>query len=189
MYIFLASEVMFFGSLFATFFYLVASHSNWPPGGFTPVEPWPVPFFNTIVLLSSGGTMAVSHLAIQVGNRRRFLLWLVITIVLGTLFELGQAYEFLRADVFRTFTANEFATAFFTMTGFHGLHVLGGLIFLVVILARALNGQFSAQHHVGVAAASIYWHFVDGVWVFLYGVLYLWTALLTGGWDAHVFGL
>ena len=145
MYIFLASEIMFFGSLFATYFYLASSHTHWPPGGFTPVEPIPVPAVNTVVLLSSGVTMHISHLAIQAGNRRRFISWLVVTIVLGTGFEIGQVYEFLRAEVFRTFTANEFATAFFTMTGFHGLHVLGGLIFLVIVLARALGGQFSAD--------------------------------------------
>ncbi|TME15011.1 MAG: heme-copper oxidase subunit III [Chloroflexi bacterium] len=188
MYIFLASEIMFFGSLFATYFYLASSHTHWPPGGFTPVEPIPVPAVNTVVLLSSGVTMHISHLAIQAGNRRRFISWLVVTIVLGTGFEIGQVYEFLRAEVFRTFTANEFATAFFTMTGFHGLHVLGGLIFLVIVLARALGGQFSAQHHVGVAAGAIYWHFVDIVWVFLYGILYWVIVASTGNPVAHVFG-
>jgi cytochrome c oxidase subunit 3 len=58
------------------------------------------------------------------------------------------------------------------MTGFHGLHVLGGLVFLTLILARALRGQFDANHHVGVAAATLYWHFVDVVWVFLFSILY-----------------
>jgi len=99
MYIFLASEIMFFGSLFATYFYLASSHTHWPPGGFTPVEPIPVPAVNTVVLLSSGVTMHISHLAIQAGNRRRFISWLVVTIVLGTGFEIGQVYEFLRAEV------------------------------------------------------------------------------------------
>src|ERR1700716_1131514 len=79
MYIFLASEVMFFGSLFAGYFYLVGSHANWPPpdptGRFHPVEWWPVPAINTVILLSSGVTMHIGHLAIQEGKRQRFLLW------------------------------------------------------------------------------------------------------------------
>jgi len=72
-----------------------------------------------------------------------------------------------------TLTANSFASAFFTMTGFHGLHVLGGLILLTIVLYRAARGQFSSQHHVGVAAVTLYWHFVDVVWIFLFGILYL----------------
>src|SRR6266581_4230737 len=133
MYIFLASEVMFFGSLFATYFYLYGSHIVWPPPApsSTPefyVNWWPIPFFNTIVLLSSGVTC-------------------------------------------------HFASAFFIMTGFHGLHVLGGLILLLIILYRAARGQFSPRNHVGVAAVTLYWHFVDVVWIFLFGILYLGVTL------------
>src|SRR5713226_3844249 len=147
MYIFLASEVMFFGSLFASYFYLYGSHIVWPPPppSATPefyVNWWPIPFINTIVL--------------------------------GLGFEAGQLYEFISAfGRGLTLTANSFASAFFTMTGFHGLHVLGGLILLTIVLYRAARGQFSSQHHVGVAAVTLYWHFVDVVWIFLFGILYL----------------
>ena len=187
MYIFLASEVMFFGTLFASYFYLYASHQPWPPLGSHPVNWWPIPFFNSIILFSSGATCHVAHLGIQAGNRRRFFYWWVITIILGVGFEIGQAYEFVEklapqwisylpwvnpADSM-AFNANPFATAFFTMTGFHGLHVLGGLVILCILLWRFSKGQFSQRHHVGIAAGAIYWHFVDAVWAFLFVVLYL----------------
>jgi cytochrome c oxidase subunit 3 len=176
MYIFLTSEVMFFGSLFATYFYLLGSQ-QWPPPGTVEhaVKWWPIPAINTVILLSSGVTCHFALDAITKNNRRRFISLLVVTIILGVLFELGQGYEFYNAYVREGFTLefNQFASAFFTMTGFHGLHVLGGLVILALVLGRALRGQFSAQHHVGVAAATLYWHFVDVVWVFLFGILYL----------------
>ncbi len=101
------------------------------------------------------------------------------TIILGLGFEGGQIYEFIAAYG-RGLTLNgynTFASAFFTMTGFHGAHVLGGLVLLTIILYRAARGQFSPQHHVGVAAVTLYWHFVDVVWIFLFGILYLGVTL------------
>jgi cytochrome c oxidase subunit 3 len=108
-------------------------------------------------------------------DRRRqfFFLW-TLTIVLGVIFEAGQAYEFINAfGRGLNLTSNSFASAFFIMTGFHGAHVLGGLILLLLILYRALRGQFSSRNHVGPAAVTLYWHFVDVVWLFLFGILYL----------------
>jgi cytochrome c oxidase subunit 3 len=179
MYIFLASEVMFFGSMFAMYFYLVGSHPTWPP--IPPsnrpeyyVNWWPIPFFNTIILLSSGVTCHFALEGLAHDNRRRFFVLLITTIVLGFMFEAGQLYEFIQAfDRGLTLKANTFASAFFTMTGFHGAHVLGGLILLLLILYRASRGQFSARNHVGPAAVTLYWHFVDVVWIFLFGILYL----------------
>jgi len=179
MYIFLASEVMFFGSLFAVYFYLYGSHLAWPPPPPSTnnefyVNWWPIPFVNTIILLSSGVTCHFASDAIAQDNRRRFFILQIATIVLGFLFEFGQLYEFINAfQRGLNLTANTFASAFFTMTGFHGAHVLGGLILLILILYRASRGQFSSRHHVGVAAVTLYWHFVDVVWIFLFGILYL----------------
>ncbi|HYM15144.1 MAG TPA: cytochrome c oxidase subunit 3, partial [Dehalococcoidia bacterium] len=86
----------------------------------------------------------------------------------------GQLFEFISAFARgMSLTANSFASAFFIMTGFHGAHVLGGLILLTLILFRAARGQFSSRHHVGVAAVTLYWHFVDVVWFFLFTILYL----------------
>jgi heme/copper-type cytochrome/quinol oxidase subunit 3 len=235
MYIFLASEVMFFGTLFAVYFYLFGSHPfGWPPQGTIPVHWWPIPTVNTFVLLSSGVTChfaldAISHggrltgrtrqaaagimavflvamiicavlalgseskvgaglafvcaifaaagIALMLGvgpfgqGRSTFIGLLVVTILLGAAFEFGQAWEYLHAHI-QFSGLNQFSSAFFTMTGFHGAHVMGGLVFLSLILARALRGQFDANHHVGVAAATLYWHFVDVVWVFLFSILY-----------------
>ncbi len=179
MYIFLASEVMFFGSLFAMYFYLVGSHPTWPPIPPTSrpeyyVSWWPIPFVNTIVLLSSGVTCHFALEALSRDNRTRFFVLQIATIVLGFGFEAGQLIEFIAAfQRHLNLTSNTFASAFFTMTGFHGAHVLGGLILLLLILYRAARGQFSSRNHVGPAAVTLYWHFVDVVWVFLFGILYL----------------
>lgn len=184
MYIFLASEVMFFGSLFAMYFYLYGSHFTWPPPPPSTVNEfyvavWPIPVINTIVLLSSGVTCHFASDAIAVDNRRRFFMLQIATIVLGLGFEFGQLYEFISAfHRGLNLTANTFASAFFTMTGFHGAHVLGGLILLTLVLFRASRGQFSSRHHVGVAAVTLYWHFVDVVWIFLFGILYIGVAVL-----------
>src|SRR5213082_3624681 len=179
MYIFLASEVMFFGSLFAVYFYLYGSHPTWPPipPAARPeyyVSWWPIPFVNTIVLLSSGVTCHFALEALSRDNRARFFALQIATIVLGLGFEFGQLYEFVNAfGRGLNLTANTFASAFFTMTGFHGAHVLGGLVLLTLILYRASRGQFDSRNHVGPAAVTLYWHFVDIVWVFLFLILYV----------------
>ena len=179
MYIFLASEVMFFGSMFAMYFYLVGSHNTWPPPAPSSnteyyVSWWPIPFLNTIWLLSSGVTCHFALEGLAHDKRRRFFVLLIATIVLGLVFEAGQVYEFANAFARGlNLKSNEFASAFFAMTGFHGLHVLGGLILLTLILYRAARGQFSSKNHVGPAAVTLYWHFVDVVWIFLFGILYL----------------
>lgn len=179
MYIFLASEVMFFGSLFATYFYLFGSHVVWPPPPPTSAPEFYVswlgiPAINTVVLLSSGVTCHFGLDALSHDNRQRFYVLWIATIVLGFGFEFGQLYEFISAfGRGLNLTANNFASAFFAMTGFHGLHVLGGLILLILILYRASRGQFDSRNHVGPAAVTLYWHFVDVVWVFLFLILYV----------------
>jgi cytochrome c oxidase subunit 3 len=135
---------------------------------------WPIPFVNTIILLSSGVTCHFAAEAIAQDNRRRFFQLQIATIVLGFAFEGLQLYEFITAfgrglDL----KVNTFASAFFTLTGFHGAHVLGGLVLLTLILFRASKGHFSSRHHVAVNAVTLYWHFVDVVWIFLFGILYL----------------
>ncbi|HYM96781.1 MAG TPA: heme-copper oxidase subunit III [Candidatus Sulfotelmatobacter sp.] len=179
MYIFLASEVMFFGSLFAMYFYLYGSHIVWPPPPPSTtnefyVNWYPIPVINTIVLFSSAFTCHFGADALSHDNRRRFFVLWIATILLGLGFEFGQLFEFISAfGRGMSLTANSFASAFFIMTGFHGAHVLGGLILLTLILFRAARGQFSSRHHVGVAAVTLYWHFVDVVWFFLFTILYL----------------
>lgn len=179
MYIFLASEVMFFGSLFAMYFYLYGSHLVWPPPPPSAtsefyVSWWPIPFFNTIWLASSGITAHFGLEGLSHDRRRQFFVLWIATIVLGVVFEVGQGVEFYSAfGRGLNLTANNFASAFFLMTGFHGAHVAGGLILLLLILYRATRGQFDSRNHVGPAAVTLYWHFVDVVWFFLFGILYL----------------
>ena len=183
MYIFLASEVMFFGSLFAVYFYLYGSHLVWPPpppsnANEFYVNWYPIPVINTVVLFSSAFTCHFGLEALRHDNRRRFFVLWTSTILLGLAFEFGQLYEFIAAfQRGLNLTANTFASSFFIMTGFHGAHVLGGLVLLTLILYRAAKGQFSSQHHVGPAAVTLYWHFVDVVWFFLFGILYIGIAL------------
>ena len=178
MYIFLASEVMFFGSLFAMYFYLLGSHAQWPPiaPSSTPeyyVSWLPIPAINTVVLLSSGVTCHFALEGLAHDKRRQFFLLWIFTIILGLGFEFGQLFEFISAfGRGLNLTANNFASAFFIMTGFHGAHVLGGLVLLTLILFRASRGQFNSRNHVGPAAVTLYWHFVDVVLIFLFLILY-----------------
>ena len=179
LYIFLASEVMFFGSMFAMYFYLVGSHPTWPPIPPTDrpeyyVNWLPIPLANTFILAGSGVTCHFALEALAHDRRRRFFFLWIVTILLGALFEFFQVYEFIQAfGRGLNLTANSFASAFFIMTGFHGAHVLGGLVLLSLILYRATRGQFSAKNHVGPAAVTLYWHFVDVVWFFLFFILYV----------------
>ena len=179
MYIFLASEVMFFGSLFAMYFYLFGSAGQWPPKAPSASPEYYVswlgiPAINTVLLLSSGVTCHFALDGLAHDNRRRFFMLQITTIVLGLAFEFGQLYEFINAfHRGLNLTANTFASAFFTMTGFHGAHVLGGLVLLTLILYRASRGQFDSRNHVGPAAVTLYWHFVDVVWIFLFIILYV----------------
>src|SRR5205814_10029734 len=129
MSVFLASQVMFFGSLFAMYFYLVGSHPTWPPvpPSSTPeyyVSWWWIPFFNTIWLLSSGVTCHFALEGLAHDRRRRFFVLLIATIVLGLVFEAGMVYEFAHAFARGlNLKSKELASALFAMTGFHGFHV------------------------------------------------------------------
>lgn len=180
LFFFLLSETFFFGSLFFSYFYFAFFSRPWNPPA--PVQEIDVTLatINTVVLLSSGVTMHIGHLAIQKGNRQRMKLMLLITIILGVAFLSGQAWEYIHLRVLvdgmsqqALLSSGVFPQFFFTMTGFHGLHVTGGVLFLIYVYWRALKGQFSQQRHLGVETCAYYWHFVDVVWVFLYAVLYL----------------
>src|SRR5258708_13233797 len=153
MYIFLASEVMFFGSRFAMYFYLFGSHLVWPPPAPSAnpefyVNWWPIPFFNTIILLSSGVTCHYATEAIAHDNRRRFFQLQIATIILGVGFEIGQLIEFINAfgrglDL----KVNSFATAFFTMTCFHGAHRLAARTLPTFTLHRPSPGPLPSRPH------------------------------------------
>lgn len=153
----------------------------WPTNGpghvggkFEPMEAWGIPALNTLILLSSGGTITWAHWGLLKNDRDQFIKGLIATIALGVLFLFLQAYEYGRAysEMGLTLGAGIYGSLFFMMTGFHGLHVTIGAIFLSAVLGRALRGHFDPEHHFAFEAASWYWHFVDVVWLFLFIFVY-----------------
>jgi len=192
MMLFIASEVMFFVAWFWAYFdgffnvdafeqysRLAATGGHWPPTGVELFDPFHLPLFNTIILLTSGTTVTWAHHAL-LHNDKRGLVWgLVITIALGALFTVVQAIEYSQAGF--QFTGNLYGATFFMATGFHGFHVLVGTIFLIVCLVRAMQNQFTPRHHLGFEFAAWYWHFVDVVWLFLFATVYVW-----GSWGVQL---
>jgi cytochrome c oxidase subunit 3 len=148
----------------------------WPPRGVEPLEPWGLPLLNTLILLLSGTTVTWAHYAVQNGNQRGLVQGLVLTVVLGVIFTSFQAVEYTEAlttGMFKFSGGGIYGASFFMATGFHGMHVIIGTIFLTVCLFRALAGQFTAERHFGFEAAAWYWHFVDVVWLFLFSFIYV----------------
>jgi len=177
MLLFIFSELMFFVSFFWAFFHSSLAPtpeigSLWPPLGIETVNAWHVPLLNTIILLSSGATITWAHHAIIFGDRKNAILSLIITVSLAIFFTFIQAYEYIES----TFTISDsiYGTTFYLLTGFHGLHVIIGTIFIIVSTIRLINHHFTKQHHFGFEAAAWYWHFVDVVWLFLFVTLYWW---------------
>ena len=129
---------------------------------------------NTLILLCSGAAATWAHHAIahDNNNRKDLVNGLILSILLGALFTVFQAYEYSHAQF--GFSGNIYGATFFMATGFHGFHVLVGTIFLGVCLVRAINGQMTTEHHLGFEAAAWYWHFVDVVWLFLFAAIYIW---------------
>lgn len=193
--LFAASEVMFFGGLFAAYFIARADSTQWPPNDVltamkaagTAKETvelhleFVLPLIATVVLVISSVTMQLAVMAIQKGNRSGMIRFLIISVSLGLLFLALQMYDYSQLS----FRAGDtvFGTTFYTLTGFHGAHVAGGTIFIFVCLMRGMGGGFSARNHEAVEAASFYWHFVDIVWIALFTIFYL-IPLISG--DSYV---
>ncbi|MFC7705661.1 cytochrome c oxidase subunit 3 [Plastorhodobacter daqingensis] len=177
--LFIMSEVMFFAAWFWSFFkhamYPMAEGAGgvWPPVGIETFDPWHLPLINTLILLCSGAACTWAHHAlVHENNRRDVINALWITIALGVIFTFFQAYEYSHAAF--GFAGNIYGANFFMATGFHGIHVIIGTIFLAVCLFRAYQGDFTPEKHVGFEAAVWYWHFVDVVWLFLFVSVYIW---------------
>jgi cytochrome c oxidase subunit 3 len=205
MILFIASEVMFFFAWFWAYFNSAIFPGDvaigaWPPEGIVTFDPWHLPFLNTLILLTSGTTVTWAHHAILMGHKRDAVRGLALTVALGVSFTCVQAYEYSHAAF--TFGMNGldlvplagmgpehsdlgvgignlsaiYGSTFFMATGFHGLHVIIGSIFLIVCLFRAMAGHFTPTRHFGFEAAAWYWHFVDVVWLFLFACIYVWGA-------------
>ena len=143
--------------------------------GFDKIFTW-LPLWNTIVLLSSSATVHFAHIALKENNRKRFNFWLGITVALAFIFVILQAFEYYEAyaHLGLTLSSGVYGTTFFMLTGFHGMHVLIGGIFLLTQLTRSTGYKhFTDKEHFGFEAASWYWHFVDVVWVCLFLFVYI----------------
>jgi cytochrome c oxidase subunit 3 len=173
--LFIASEVMFFAALFGAYFNVKATAPVWPPEGTDFIEPIGPALIITIVLVISSFTMQWATMRIRKGDRTGLNRALAVTLVLGISFFFIVGYEYYTLVTQDDFGINSgvYGTLFYTMTGFHAAHVLGGVIGMGVVLARGMSGQFSAKHHSAVEAIHYYWHFVDIVWVILFFTLYV----------------
>jgi len=203
MILFITSEIMFFLSFFWAFFHSSVNPSVWiggvwPPIGIQVLNPWHLPLLNTLILLVSGVTVTLAHRAIikpmrksvsnlslsfrlfqkfgldKISTREFVLLGLFMTIFYGCLFTVLQKYEYTQT----TFSIADsiYGSIFFVATGFHGLHVIIGTIFLIVCFFRQLNYHFMQEYHFGLEAAIWYWHFVDVVWICLFISIYWWGS-------------
>jgi cytochrome c oxidase subunit 3 len=174
--LFIVSEIMFFAAFFWAYFdaslFPMESIGQWPPKGIQTIDPFHLPYLNTLILLLSATSLTWSHAALLENNRKDAKKGLVITIILGLIFSCIQAYEFMEAPF--AFKDGIYASTFYMLTGFHGAHVIIGTLFLMVCLWRLNKGQFKPDHHLGFEAAAWYWHFVDVVWLFLFVFLYWW---------------
>ena len=187
MMLFIASEVMFFVAWFWAYFdgffnvdaaeqygRIAATGGHWPPTGVELFDPFHLPLFNTLILLTSGTTVTWAHHALLHKDKRGLVWGLAITIALGVLFSLVQALEYSEAGF--SYSGSLYGATFFMSTGFHGFHVLIGTIFLIVCLVRAMRDEFTPEHHLGFEFAAWYWHFVDVVWLFLFASVYVWGS-------------
>lgn len=135
---------------------------------------WGIPALNTLILLSSAVTVTWAHWGFKKGNRKQVILGLILTIILGAIFEGFQAHEYISAytELGLTLGSGIYGSTFFTLTGLHAMHVSIGVIMLTIILIRCLKGHFLPEHHFAFEAVSWYWHFVDVVWLFLFVFVY-----------------
>ena len=166
--VWLASELMFFSGLFAGWFTLRAATPVWPPEGaeLDPVRTGVA----TVVLLASSFTMHAATRAAEHGHRRTAVRWVVATVVMGSAFLVNQGLEY--TELHFTMASHAYGSIFYLMTGFHGLHVLGGLT-LMLAVAGVGTGRTRASLSEGLTVTEYYWHFVDVVWVGMFLSVYL----------------
>jgi len=172
MILFLFTEVFTFGSGFVYYFFLRVG--AWPPAELPHLLNSLV-LGNTIALVASSVTLHYAHKALRKKNRPRFIQLLSVTVLLGVLFVAGQVYEYYGFVVREGLglASGAFYSAFFGLTGLHGLHVSLGVVLLSILLVRGLAGQYSAERHTSVSTVTMYWHFVDAVWIFLVAMIYV----------------
>lgn len=175
MTIFLASEAMLFAGLIAGYLVLRLSSSAWPEDPTLPALPILLTGINTVFLISSSVTYHAAEVAVKKGKSG--LVWLLVTVLLGSLFLGIQAYEWYHlydhGEGIWFNRGGAYGSTFFVLTGFHGLHVFLGVMMILFAFLRQLGGAYTAGSHTYLVLTGMYWHFVDVVWLFLYTVLYL----------------
>nr|YP_010535225.1 cytochrome c oxidase subunit III [Megacopta bituminata]UYA97647.1 cytochrome c oxidase subunit III [Megacopta bituminata] len=179
MILFIISEVFFFMSFFWSFFHSSLSPTvelgmMWPPKGIIVFNPMEIPLLNTMILLSSGISVTWAHHSLMENQNKQVTFSLMITVMLGMYFSIMQMYEYLESSF--CISDSIYGSCFFMATGFHGIHVIIGTMFLLVSLIRHIKKHFSKSHHLGFEMAAWYWHFVDVVWLFLYISIYWWGS-------------
>jgi cytochrome c oxidase subunit III len=168
--IFLTSEIALFGAFFLFYGHArLLNHMAWPAKGFEiPADSTSI---NTAILVASSFTCEFALLSLLRHRRKPLLRWLILTIILGAAFLGLQAREYHNIGFLPTTNAQ--GSAFFSLTGLHGAHVTLGLVLLILCAVRVARGHFTAKDHTGLLVTSIYWHFVDVVWIVLYTLVYL----------------
>ncbi|MGB6137123.1 MAG: cytochrome c oxidase subunit 3 [Shewanella sp.] len=200
---FIFSEIMFFGAFFGALFYARMISVPWlggasnnamtqevlwptfeavwplvktPDGTTTEAMPWTgLPLINTIILLTSSVTLHFAHVSLEKAKRKPLIIWLSLTVILGAVFLALQVEEYSHAyqEMGLTLTSGVYGNTFFLLTGFHGMHVTIGTLFLIILLLRIIKGHFSPDKHFAFQAGSWYWHFVDVVWLCLFIFVYV----------------
>lgn len=173
MWLFLASDCLLFGALISTY---LLYHERIGDEQLGPETVFDIPFtsVSSFVLLMSSLTMVLALSALQRGDIARNRLWLLITALLGATFIGGQVYEF--TSFYHEglgYTTNIFGSAFYTMTGFHGVHVTVGIIMLMTLFIKSLRGGLRKENAETVEIVGLYWHFVDIVWILIFTIVYL----------------
>lgn len=174
--VFIVSEALLFGGLFGGYFYNMIPAKVWPPAS-TPhgIPPLATALILSIFLLSSSGTIHFAEIKLEKNKMGGFIMWLIITMTFGLIFVSGQAYEWshLFAENF-SISTNAFGTFFFTITGFHGSHVVIGLLMQLFVLLLTFQKKIKHHHRdTLVKATGYYWHFVDGIWLLVLSMLYI----------------
>lgn len=166
--IFLIAEAMIFLGLFTAYLTFRAVSPNWE----VPHRELLLPGVNTIILIASSFVIHKAEPAIEKNDVKAVQTWFGVTAAMGAIFLVGQIYEYFNLEF--GLKTNLFASTFYVLTGFHGLHVLFGLVLILGVLWRSRRAEhYTAEHRFGIEAAEIYWHFVDVVWIVLFLLLYL----------------
>jgi cytochrome c oxidase subunit 3 len=181
--IFIGSEVTLFGGLFSSYLYSMLDAPSWPPVN-TPagIPPLGLALVLSVVLLSSSATIQVAETRLEHNDMAGFKTWLFVTFALGLAFICGQAVEWtgLIANEHFTISTNTYSTFFFTITGFHGSHVVVGLLLQAFILILAVGNRITAAKSTIIRATGYYWHFVDVVWLMVLALIYIIPHLKSG---------